>query len=510
MSEFRLLTPVANAYEAYRRRLAADKSSHYEHVWRLIHIHESIVVTIGILIATKLLHDWESDPQRELEANLLRKKITGLAIPDSGANDSELPNSSACLDGYINPWINLLKEYSSQIGLTNSKYFDATSQYLTHSPEKNLAFIGAWGKISEVPRIYSGEQSKPNRVTRFEAINSLRNKLAHVPIPQKILEELHFGIRQEVLSLLSPEYNFEKDYGFPDFDPRKWHPPLFGKIITKNSFLTGSIFGSLKAKQTVDKPGTISIETNTNEVWNIFPFIRVDPELKLSLLFKVDDLRGDPGAEEFKAEYHRFAAEFLPVQKDVINKSFIVPWIPATPVRPKMDIQNNSTTNSPLDFPSSNDSPKDLRGQADSAFKSRDYQSAISLYRELSKTEDRDFYNEVAKGLFGGSLWREAESNASKRTSTERQAMIEESIELLDLAARHKDPSRQARAQYEKSKAYWHKWKITNTPDCLQQALNAAEIAATTGTESSYISWHEKVSDDCRFINKSLASIAVT
>ncbi|MCW6053219.1 hypothetical protein K4039_24910 [Lyngbya sp. CCAP 1446/10] len=45
--QYRLWTPVANAYDIYRRRLIANPEAFYEHTWRLIHIQESLIVTLG-------------------------------------------------------------------------------------------------------------------------------------------------------------------------------------------------------------------------------------------------------------------------------------------------------------------------------------------------------------------------------------------------------------------------------------------------------------------------------
>ena len=50
----RLWTPVANAWDVYRRRALADTNAVYEHIWRLIHLHEALVVSLGRLTASYL------------------------------------------------------------------------------------------------------------------------------------------------------------------------------------------------------------------------------------------------------------------------------------------------------------------------------------------------------------------------------------------------------------------------------------------------------------------------
>lgn len=50
----RLWTPLANAFEAYRRRIVVEPRAEYEHIWRLIHIQEALVVTLASLLVTRL------------------------------------------------------------------------------------------------------------------------------------------------------------------------------------------------------------------------------------------------------------------------------------------------------------------------------------------------------------------------------------------------------------------------------------------------------------------------
>lgn len=98
--------------DAYRRRVLASPDAVYEHTWRLIHLSESIVLTCGSLVATRLLHyhGMRSDVQR---ANRIRRRLTGLAI-QGPEQLPELPASESCLDGYINPWITLLRETATE------------------------------------------------------------------------------------------------------------------------------------------------------------------------------------------------------------------------------------------------------------------------------------------------------------------------------------------------------------------------------------------------------------
>lgn len=100
-------TPIANAFDAYRRRLLVDPNAFYEHTWRLIHIHEALVVTLGTVLATRLFTIWNNQPNTIKDEDLIKikiqKLITGLSPEDTSKN-----LSGGCLSGSILEWINLL------------------------------------------------------------------------------------------------------------------------------------------------------------------------------------------------------------------------------------------------------------------------------------------------------------------------------------------------------------------------------------------------------------------
>ncbi len=327
MADMRLWTPVANAYEAYRRRLIADPTSVYEHLWRLIHIHESLVVTLGAFYASRLLSIWKDEPTCLAESNRLRRKVTGLSSPTDPNSDADLSNGDACLDGYIKPWIDLLKDFSSCEIRDASGFCQAIAAYANERPEQPLAFIEAWKKIAEVPQLFSGNLS---RIDRYEAINTLRNKLAHVPVPHKILHDLHWGLRQEVLALMTPEYRVSTDTSTSDFETTRWHSVLRGRLGSGGHFVNGSAFGQLSMTDQGSLGTThLSWQGNgTPETWKVSPFVRIDAELKVSLLFLLNDIRNDPTSDDFKGEYHRFAAELMPVEKERVAKALVLSGYP--------------------------------------------------------------------------------------------------------------------------------------------------------------------------------------
>lgn len=504
----RLWTPVANAYEAYRRRLIADPSSVYEHLWRLIHIHESLVVTLGAAFAGRLLTLWKDDPATLPEANRLRRKVTGLSSPTDP--DSDLSNGDACLDGYIKPWIDLLKDFSSRPIRNATPFCVAVAEYANHKPDQPVAFLEAWKKISEVPQVFSGNLA---RIDRYDAINTLRNKLAHVPVPHKVLQDLHWGLRQEILALLTPEYKPSTDSVASDFETKKWYSVLRGRLLFGKNFVNGSAFGLLPATEQDVSGNSLFFWQNGNdsesaETWKISPFVRIDAELKVSLLFLLNDIRNDPTSDDFKGEYHRFAAELMPVEKDRVSSSIVKEWIPVappkTPEHPTPSVDNNvePTTTNAIDLEDTtttdenfdSHSAYELRSIAETAFRMRDYRRAVNAFESLANSGDVIRYNDVARSKHGGALWRYAENDSFP--SDARLQMLDQAIQLLDTATQHRDPDYRARAFYEKSKALWHKWKHESTLSELRSAIVCANEAATLQYEPAYVSWFEKLQDD--------------
>ena len=509
MADMRLWTPVANAYEAYRRRLIADPSSVYEHLWRLIHIHESLVVTLGAAFASRLLAIWKDDPNLLTEANRLRRKLTGLASPTDPNADTDLSNGDACLDGYIKPWIDMVKDFSSRDIANATPFCTAIAEYANHRPEQPVAFFEPWKKISEVPQEFSGALA---RIDRYHAIHSLRNKLAHVPVPHKVLQELHWGLRQEILALLTPEYRASSDSVTNDFETTRWHPVMRGRLLFGKHFVNGSVFGFLPvAEQDISGNSLLHWQSGNDaqnaEKWKVDPFVRIDDELKVSLLFRLSDIRNDPTSEDFKGEYHRFAAELMPVEKVGVVNTVVSDWLPvasprameapiAQDVTDAGEIHEQTATNVGIapQEDLENRSPYELRSIAESAFRIRDYPRAVRAFDLLADAGDTVRYNDVARSKHGAALWRFAESKAA--TSEKRVTLLNTAIFLLNSATQHRDPDYRARAFYEKSKALWHKWQHERSEDDLRAASDCASEAATLQYEPAYVSWYENIQDD--------------
>ncbi len=510
----RLWTPIANALEAYRRRVVMNPEAEYEHIWRLIHIQEALAVTLASLMATRLAHlvagggDEISVLQQALTE--LREALTGLRQESAGSDDDDDVEPSPW-GGSIGAWIELLRRFGKVAVRPDDRFLTALSLYLSSTPNRPLAFADAWTRIAPVPSTF--RDPALDRVGRLGAINSFRNKLAHVPVQQRLLGDLHRGLRVEVLDGLTDKFNPETDATSPGFIATSYRDPLVGILYVGNTYVTGGSEVGIDASRDHDKPTLeASYRCGATAVdWLVAPFFRIDGEAKAALLFRVPDLQREPGGTGYGGEYHRFAAELEPVNYVTIPAEVIAPWIPrfsapalgaalAVPeeqakvdehaVVPSIHGKSFTTEESAAE---PKPSPAELRRMAEEAFFRRDYGSAIALFDTLAKSGDLVQYNDVARLKHGAALWRAAERSSSDH---DLHRSFEKAVSLLRAAERHRDPRYAARSAYEGSKALWHLWRSTNDSKHLLSALAAAERAVAHSPYEAFISWQARVKND--------------
>ena len=324
MAQHRLWTPIANAFEAYRRRLIADPKAVYEHIWRLLHIEESLVVTLGQALACRLMSFWESNDEQLEELNHLRRMVTGLGV---STEDTLQQN---CLTGSIDAWINVLARFGKSPIAGECGFCAATENYLFEEIDEGIAFADVWSRIAPVPETHLRESL--SRLDRIRSINNFRNKIAHVPISHKSLSAIHEGLRAEIIKLLSPDDNLARIKSDQDLRTTKFHEPLKGTIANAVGSVSGSDFQQLLAEESGFEEERYFWGSET--CWNAAPFAKLDEELKVTLLFRVNSLIDDPELDEFQAEYHRFAAEIEPVRQESVLAGKLERWFPHMPKLP--------------------------------------------------------------------------------------------------------------------------------------------------------------------------------
>ena len=508
-TQSRVWTPISNAFEAYRRRLITDPTAFYEHTWRLIHIQESLVVTLGTALATRLFHLWKEQACTDTEEwSSLQNIVTG---KDNFNNYDSNSNSRSCLSGSIVAWINLLQRFSRAEIQPQCPFVNSLKEYLFHIPKEkpNSVLLEVWQSIGVVPTTAS--DTNLTRIKQFEAINTLRNKLAHVPISGRILPKLHIGLRQEVISLLTNNQNLLKQADNPTADLKieSWHQPLCGHLIKEYAFITGSDFGKVQDNQESNNKQVFWKWCNKDNPepikWQASPFVHIDDELKVSLLFRLHELSDDLD-EDLDGDYHRFAAEVEPVQKQKVLKESIKLWIQIVPV-PAVDplnikddttaIGEPSVTQQDLQAEQEDVTAYELRSKAEDAFRERNYERAMSYFDKLANKNDPAEYNDVAKSKHGAAMWRTA--NRFLRNNKDKQIQLMRSaINLLKKASQHQDIGYKARALYERSKALWHISQMIDDNTSVQYLLEAKEDANTAATlvyDLNYLNWLERLRD---------------
>lgn len=511
----RLWTPIANAFEAYRRRTIVEPNAYYEHIWRLIHIHESLIVTLASAAATRLFYYWTEKPgtieDEDSWKPQIQRLITGITSDDP--SDPSKNDSRGCLkSGSVNEWINLLN-VTTKVKLKieeEDPFLSKLKEYLETIPKKQqdsqLAFLDDWSRIAPIP--LNHKERGLSRIKRFQAINELRNKLAHVPISGRILPQLNKNLLQELLLLLTEDDSCLDAKTIEDSKTiqaiaKKWHIPLCGKIVNHCAYVEGSEFGASSKEVSIVNDVFWKWQQNNSSSqplqWKASPFIHFDDELKVSLLFRLPNLTYELDALD--GEYHRFAAEFEPVQKYNVSVNSIQPWLPS-PITDKPLISG---------LESEPELGEQIRTQAENAFKSYDFENAVKHYETIAN-QYQSKYTDVAKSRHGAALWRVANDDKSNLTKEERQRKLREAIKLLDEATRHHDISYQAESFYQKSKALWHLSKIdeeNNRSQDEQDAIEAIKTALNLSLEQRYSNWYEWLLDKIEPIDKSEISDVV-
>lgn len=516
--DIRIWTPVANALEAYRRRLIADPRAVYEHIWRLVHIEESLIVTLGSALAARLCSLWYESGDSQFSR--LRNAVTGTADDEDEEAESST-HSRACLRGSIDAWNSLLNDFGKLEATPNCEFYKALSEYLFFETEEPILFLDPWQRIGPVPEVFRGKQT---RIGRLKAINSLRNKLAHVPVSEKVLDRLHEQLKREVLTLLSPTESLRAIGPKDDVTETNWHAPLRGRIRNDRGWVTGSSYGPHDANgETVDQEARFAWRPMDGEeiTWPASPFVVIDPELKVLLLFRLDDVAEGLEADSdfLNGEYYRFAAEIEPVQKLRVEAALLKPWLPPR-VSPAVATQGAASngdlgpqvepatlpiptgpTNAPVTQASRGEelgvsledmSSDDLRSEGERAFKRRDFPRAVTIFDELRTRNER--YNDVTKLRHGEAMWKAAVDQSAGNATTRKK--LEAAIDLLREAAGHRDPRYAAKAHYQMSKAYRRLFQLSQAANDRNSAIQAASEAAKLAYEPQYIEWYERLNDE--------------
>lgn len=505
----RLHTPIANAVEVYKKRYLRDRHANYEHVWRLVHLQEALIVTVGVLSASRYLKRLKDSSQTtNLEArNKLRSLVTGYSDDPEDFNRRK-PLSESCLSGSLGAWVAFLGWFARRNDDIDDSVLVAAREYLNSKSELSDQFATAFRSINPGSQAYTGQIP---RVRKFEAINAMRNKLAHVPLPYDLIEPLHMGLRRELFSAILKDYDCTKD----NIDSHQFYDILVGQIIGTEFILEGANVHRENKSSWKPGAGQLLVESQTakDDPWIISPFLHVDDVLNVSLLFRAPDY--ESGEEIFRVEYHRFAAEARAVREEKIPNTSFADWeLESLPEETEelqaieSDIEVNTIQNEPETDRTEPKSPIDsqqaeprpplsldeksnsalLHHSAISAFQRRNYRDSLRYFDYLEN--DKKHYNEAAALKHGQAALRLGVEQTGD--PEEKKELFNRAETLLKKAQKHRDPKYQSYALYELSKLEYRRAQLTDDPsDHFKKSKQYIEEAIRTNSDSKYPTWRE-------------------
>ena len=286
-----LLWPsIHAAVDVYQRRRAAA-ADHYELIWRLVHVCECIVITLAAAAISRL-----KQMDRNSDYLKLRERCYGITW---NSTDASLEKGVGALDGSIDKWIEIA-QYIPSLNVDGSKFLTAFQNFFvgpkSESPVNpaytiDLApLVRAWGRACDVP-----SSVKPEKVSvkdAFQAINSFRNRFAHVPFPYDQIQDIYRELETCT-------------FGFFDVPPTAANDEsiLSGSLALKDSILRGAGYRDTPDTwQAVEHETFVWGKKGDLEFWDARPFIFLDKMMRPYLLSR---LKNEAGSWE----YTRYLAE---------------------------------------------------------------------------------------------------------------------------------------------------------------------------------------------------------
>jgi hypothetical protein len=452
---------IAEAVETFLRRRGCDADC-YERIWRLIHIWESVEITLaGAVLARYAAGSCPIERLRKCREYFYGTswdQVTGTMRRSQGASE-----------GSIDQWINIIEEASKDEN-SPSPYITSLRAFLQTESIELGPLIQAWSRTCDAPPEAGSDKGVRVRQA-MRLINTFRNRLAHVPFPHDPLETLTASLEAITEQLFSVE-----------------PPPSAHQLAGKSSPLTGSflvrghqLHGTLA--RTVDGveanepqfifpcPGQASNLT-AHEIWPAAPFVHVDLMMRPHALTRVKD-------EEGTAEYVRFKAE----ANAVINlyETRIHEVLP-TPKASEYSVGEDEIPKAGEAGITSDAS----FAAAINAIRNEEFDDAIGFFSEL--TETRPDYHIAWLRL--GHARREKAVRLPQEESAQAVQLLHLAIENLTKASEHRDPDYAAQALYERSKAHFHLAKRGHdSPVHYEQALQDANEAMKKHLDWKFDSW---------------------
>jgi hypothetical protein len=458
---------IHSAVEVYQRRRAS--ADHYELIWRLIHICECMIITLASASISRL---------REIGADQdylkLRERCYGITW---NTTEASLEKGLGALDGSIDKWIEII-QYVASLNVETSRFLTALRTFLVgpvscsqnelHTHCIDLApLTRSWGRACDVPP--SVVPDKVSVKDSLLAINSLRNRFAHVPFPYDQSADIYRELETCTFRFfeIPPTASNEES-------------PLSGSFALKDSLFRGPGYRKNPENWVVVERETFVWGKDTEqEVWDAQPFIFLDKMMRPYLLTR---LKNEAGSWE----YTRYLAEANAVYS--LSKPELLKLLPrpeAADYRKEElaagEITHSGETDHIVETVVSN------REEAFAAMRGRDFEPAIKfLGAEVSR---RQSYDSGWQRL--GFAQREYGVDLTESNGEKAEELLRESVKSFSHATGHADPQFEAEAYYNRSKAHWRLWRLTREASEFDRSVEDAKAAAVRFYDPRFVSWVE-------------------
>jgi tetratricopeptide (TPR) repeat protein len=488
VKESRLWPSIHDALDTYyKRRL--KRAEGYERLWRLIHLWEATYITSAMVAASAL----RSDAKQLGPWLAVREDLWGVRFDRIRGEFSS--QDEGALHGKMDRWLRVLN-HVEQLESVNSQFLTTLRQALRHKTVDVSRFLNLWERVCAPRRVT--DPKRCSLIDLCQLLNTFRNRLAHVPFPQKPITDL--AAELEVLTLAAWDSGTTMDGGeIPAAHNSGKGGWLCGGFAGERILVRGSQTDDhdSEAIEFVYLPSASAREQT--ERFEAAPFLYFDdmhePHVLTRLLHE----------EDGRIEYTRFQAEAQPiVEHRCADLSARVPRPSRTdypsletdaPAAPAEKSDSNAIPKSPERVPSTSQrSPiEDLppMEQAKWYMQNEQFDRAISVYEKIVKT-NRNYH--IAWGRLAIAL-RERAARRPELEQTQALADLDRSLECLKQASNHISPDYRAEVAYYRSKSLWRKWSLTGRTDrqLLRDAVKSAVEAAQHLSADFILSWCDYV-----------------
>jgi hypothetical protein len=441
----------------------------------LIHICECTIITLASAAISRVRHLGKNQ-----EFLKLRERCYGITW---NATEASLEKGPGALDGSIDKWIEII-QYVANCPIDGSRFVSACQSFLIGAKAETSSegrsyyidlapLVRAWSRACDVPpNVDAGRVSVKDAL---QAINSFRNRFAHVPFPYDQVQEVYRELEICTFTLFEIPPTAAND-----------ESPLSGSFALKDSLLRGAGYRNTPEPwQPVEREAFVWGGKNFDqEVWDARPFVLLDKMMRPYLLSR---LKNEAGSWE----YIRYLAEANAVYG--LSDPDLLKLLPRPAesdyrihkeeeeVLPVAAVQTGSGPSLPVRPPIT------TREEAFAAGRDRDFEPAIEFWKK--EVQQKPYYHSGWQRL--GFLQREYGVDLMDTDQGLAEKLLRDSVASFTQATPHNDPQYAAEALYNRSKAHWRLWRLTHEPREFEEAVTDAQTAAGRFYDHKFLSWSD-------------------